>query len=650
MKRTYILLTLLLCYYLNLFAQVTQLDALTLRLQKTNDFRQKMIILDTLADKTRETDAAESLRYSREQLALAEKLGDTEGVHKAYYNLAYSIDSEGKADSSLYFSQKAYNYFLKQKNHTYVVKSAYISAYELSNMGRQNEAVPIALANAAYADSLKDMSLVGLTSAALGSLYNLIERPNDALPWHEKARKVFESLNDKAKIAGVYYGQAVTYRLLNKDSLAIISMDNALKIYQAINLPIRAVYALNILGELHAEKSQHERAVAYYERAIDLCKKTHLDNILFVIYSHCAYSYVELKNYTKAEKLLKVCIPTVESMQTFEQVKFYETLSDLYSKQGNHKEAMTYMIAARRLEMKKNEEINNQTDALIKKHAVEKQEQENSLLQARSRLYIGGGIALLLLLLFVAWAYSRLRKQKYIIEQQNKELTALNATKDRLFAILSHDLMSPIGTLKNYLSLMDWGVMNQEQFAQSSERLKIKVNNLYGLLENVLHWSITQMQGIKPKVETVNINEVVNEQIALLSTIAKTKGITLTQAIENDVTIQVDRNHLGLIIRNLLQNALKFTPKGGKIHFESHPEYSGKGGTKLTVQDTGIGIPNETLDKLFKVEQNANREGTAQEGGTGLGLILTKELVELNGGTIAVSSKEHRGTVFSLTF
>jgi signal transduction histidine kinase len=275
----------------------------------------------------------------------------------------------------------------------------------------------------------------------------------------------------------------------------------------------------------------------------------------------------------------------------------------------------------------------SERDLLIKQKEVDRQKWMSIL-----------GFSVAFFVLFGAIINYRFYKRE---QERKQELASLNATKDRLFAILSHDLMSPIGTLKNYLSLMDWGVMNQEQFSQSSERLKIKVNNLYNLLENVLHWSITQMQGIKPKVETVNINEVVSEQIALVSSIAETKGITLTQAIKSDATIQADKNHLRLIVRNLLQNALKFTPKGGTIHFSREDT---EGGQKLTIQDTGIGMPNETLDKLFKVEQNTNRKGTAQEGGTGLGLILTKELVELNGGKITVSSEEGRGTTFSVVF
>ncbi len=646
MKAVFVFLSFLCFFNIYKISAQTHIDSLLLRLQQTNKERQKILILDTLADKTRETNAAESLRYSREQLALAEKVGDTEGVHKAYYNLAYSIDSEGKADSSLYFSQKAYTYFLKQKNYTYAIKSAYNSAYELGNLGRQNEAVPIALANAAYADSVKDASLIGLTSAALGSLYGQIERPTDALPWFEKAFKVFESLNDKAKTAGVYFGQAASYRQLDKDSLAIITMEKALELFRAEHLTIKEVYALNALGELYAEIEQYEKSISYYEKAIDLCKKVQIDNLLFVIYSHCAYSYIRLKRYDKAEKLLKICMPLVEKMQTFEQVRFYETLSGLYSDQGNYQEAMVYMKIVRKLEMKKNEEINNQTDALIKKHAVEKQEQENSLLQARNRFYIGGLMAMLILLGFAAWAYSRLRKQKSIIEQQNESLALLNTTKDKLFSIIAHDLRTPIGTLKTYLEMTDFGLLSQAQFSTASQKLTNNVNALFQTLDNLLQWAYSQLKGIKTQPETINLYEVVSEELQFLYETAQQKNVAIINNIEPETTAFADKNQVGLVIRNTVSNALKFTNSGGEIVLQSFDTEGDK--IEIKISDNGIGIPQDIQNQLFTINEKTSRRGTAQEKGQGLGLILAKEMMEANEGSLKIVSVENKGTTVYL--
>jgi signal transduction histidine kinase len=145
----------------------------------------------------------------------------------------------------------------------------------------------------------------------------------------------------------------------------------------------------------------------------------------------------------------------------------------------------------------------------------------------------------------------------------------VNATKDKLFALLSHDLISPVANLKNILMLTDFGLLSQEEFAAISKDLSNKAHNLHSMFENVLHWAISQMHGIKTRFEKVAIAEVVNEQISLLKPLAKGKQIKIEQNIPYDLILQLDRNHLALIIRNLLQNALKFTNVNGTIVFLS---------------------------------------------------------------------------------
>lgn len=231
-------------------------------------------------------------------------------------------------------------------------------------------------------------------------------------------------------------------------------------------------------------------------------------------------------------------------------------------------------------------------------------------------------IAVLLLMCFVLTYLFYKREQK-----TKQELAKLNANKDKLFAHISHDLMSPLANFKSILMLPEWGLLSQAEFNALVKDLSIKAHNLYSTCENMLHWAITQMEGMKANIEKINVAEVINEQISLLEPIAQAKNITIRHAVDKNLVLQIDKNHLGLIIRNLLQNALKFTNKNGIIIFRS--QYT-EGGYQLMINDNGVGMPPHILSKLFKVEENANRKGTAQESGTGLGLILTKELLELN--------------------
>jgi signal transduction histidine kinase len=259
-------------------------------------------------------------------------------------------------------------------------------------------------------------------------------------------------------------------------------------------------------------------------------------------------------------------------------------------------------------------------------------------------------IALLLGLIFVYYFYKREQKTK-------QELAQLNATKDKLFALISHDLMSPLANFKALLMLPAWGLMSQAEFEVIVKDLSIKAHNLYSTCENMLHWAITQMEGMTAKVEKINVAAVINEQITLLEPIAKGKQIDIQQLITDDVTLEVDKNHFALIIRNLLQNALKFTHTQGAVIFKTenavegrNSDIIGKEGKRLIIQDNGIGMSSEIMSQLFQIDKNTNRTGTAKENGTGLGLILTKELVELNRGQINVSSEVGKGTTFGLRF
>lgn len=639
------------CFFItSIFAQTqmrSKIQLLEQALQATEDESLKIRLLDSLALQTNESDAKASLSYSRQQLVLAEKLKDTEGVHRAYYNLANIIVSEGKIDSAIYFAKQARQYFLKNNQSLLAVKSTYLMMNFASRMGRQNEASALALANVAYADSLNNPHLKGIAATAMGMLYTQIERPNDALLWYDKALTQLPQ-QDATWEGKAYFGQGAAYRLLDKDSLAIVAFQKALKIFEPLNSARQTLLCLNALGEMHSEHAESKQAIVYYEKAIALCKATNQMGILAIIYPHCAADYIALKQFDKAEAMYKAALPMIETMPTFEKIKLYESLSNLKLKQGNPTEALKYMNIVRQLEVQKFTDNNNETDALIKKHAVEKQEQENALLQAQNRLYVGGLMAFLVLFGAGSWAYWRLRQQKIIIDKQRESLATLNQTKDKLFAILSHDLMSPVAALKNYTMLMDWGAMTQDKFATALQRLKSNVNQASNMLENVLHWAIGQMGGGKLNQETFAIASVVNEQVELFATIAEDKKIEIEQRIPPELVVTFDKNHLELIVRNLLQNALKFTNVGGKIVFSTQVT---EGGQKyLSITDNGVGMTPDIRSKLFQISENTHRKGTQAEAGTGLGLILTKELVELNGGSINVDSTVGGGTTFRIAF
>jgi len=167
------------------------------------------------------------------------------------------------------------------------------------------------------------------------------------------------------------------------------------------------------------------------------------------------------------------------------------------------------------------------------------------------------------------------------------------------------------------------------------------------MLENTLHWSLSQMNGLRPALRPTDVSAIIQEQIGLLQPVVDAKHISISPDLTADTFLLADENHLAIIFRNLLQNALKFTNLGGRIRV-SHTTEAGL--QRIAISDTGVGMTSAQLDSLFRVQNQSSQPGTANEAGTGLGLVLVKELTETNGGTVSVRSDVGKGTTFTLTF
>jgi signal transduction histidine kinase len=233
--------------------------------------------------------------------------------------------------------------------------------------------------------------------------------------------------------------------------------------------------------------------------------------------------------------------------------------------------------------------------------------------------------------------------QSEILESQTVELSKLNQTKDKLFSIISHDLRSPISAMKSLLDMYDEQQMPQEDFPSFSKYLKDNIDNLYLLLDNLLRWSQSQQKGINIRPSHFNLGELMNENMFVINTLCHNKKIVFINKILKDCVAFADKDHVLLILNNLISNAIKFTNRGGKIEINS--EYQGDT-LIISIIDNGVGMSEGQCLNLFQLNALSSRKGTLGELGTGLGLILVKEFVEKNGGKIWVQSQEGIGTTF----
>ena len=228
------------------------------------------------------------------------------------------------------------------------------------------------------------------------------------------------------------------------------------------------------------------------------------------------------------------------------------------------------------------------------------------------------------------------------LENKTAELTELNALKDRLFSIISHDLKTPIYSLRNLFKSIATYDLPGEEIKVLVPDIISDLNYTTGLMENLLQWAKSQMTGYSVNMELIEVAPLIDEVKQLLRLQAETKNIYVKSKIEDTVYIYADKDMMNLVLRNLVSNAIKFTPEKGEVCIGAAQHASG---VELFVEDTGTGISTENISKLFGDEFYTTK-GTANESGTGLGLLLCREFMGKNGGSITVESDPGKGSRF----
>lgn len=234
------------------------------------------------------------------------------------------------------------------------------------------------------------------------------------------------------------------------------------------------------------------------------------------------------------------------------------------------------------------------------------------------------------------------------MQQAKFELQEANATKDKFFSIIAHDLRSPFTALIGLAELMvkRFDRYSHDELHELAEEIQKSAENIYTLIENLLTWSRVQRGTMEYVPATIKLYEIARHNLLLMRAGAAQKQITLQNQIPEDLDAYADHNMVDTILRNLLSNALKFTYSGGTVQVSATTDHQF---VSIAVTDTGAGIPAEQIPGLFRIDVRHSRAGTAGEKGTGLGLILCYELVKKHGGDLRVQSTVGKGSTFTFT-
>lgn len=338
------------------------------------------------------------------------------------------------------------------------------------------------------------------------------------------------------------------------------------------------------------------------------------------------------------------------------QIDTYKLLKEIAVKVNNYKLALraSELINSKEHKMadasraKSIKSLENQLEIKEKEHKIALLNKEKELLQQTNALFIFGLSLLALLLFIIWWLFLKSKEKNKIISQQNLSLGSLNTTKDRIFAIIGHDIRRPFMSLKGITQKVNYLIERQDfkRLNELSQEIEHEANSMSKTINNLLSWAVFQPNFTKSEAQKLNLYEATRDVFEQFEKLALAKNITFKQHISKEIYVSIAPSALSSIFRNLLDNALKFTEKGGNIDVYTNIK---KEHIEILVQDTGVGMNIHKVQQINMLKHTKSEVGTAGEKGTGLGLYLVRELVKLNNGSIFVSSKKDEGTTIQLT-
>ncbi|SHH29690.1 ATP-binding protein [Winogradskyella jejuensis] len=494
-----------------------------------------------------------------------------------------------------------------------------------------------------------------------------------ALQYNKKALSVREELDDMEGMKSSLKNLGQIYALNDDYRRSIDNYERMLTLLDSDEKDIRGA-VLPSLGKSYLAIEDLDKASDYLREGLRYSRFQ--KDELGILKSLNAFGELNIKNkrLKLAENQLLEALKLAKKLGDDEELLYNLKLNtDLDSKRGFYEDAFNWQNQYYALKDKLDKEraaavkipetsiddtIEDTPPLIEKKEAVEAQnealattEQEDQKKQDTLLIYglIAGLVFITALLIFSYLKSSKDGKSNKKFAKENKELALKNAqleevnqVKDKLFSIVSHDLKDSISSIKAFLDLLKDGGISKEEFNELIPELSENANNASSLLFNLLNWSKSQMQNLQPKPELFNIQEIFQIKISLIEKKVNDKGIILIDESRREF-VYADRSMLEIVIQNLITNAVKFTGKGDVITV-SNQDYNGK--VLICVEDTGIGISEENQKKLFNAKKNFTTIGTENEKGTGLGLTICKDLVELNNGRIWVESTPNIGSKF----
>jgi signal transduction histidine kinase len=609
-----------------------------------------------------------SFDYAKHALSLTEEYSNSAIKVSALRNIVRLLAASGDYSQAMRYDQLVLESDLQSKDSIGLAKNYCSIGTHYFGLGEFDEAYIYFTHSYKVANEAKDS--IGMLRAIhnVGRVFKELGQYDQALDHLKLAQKM--SLNEKnwSGVVNTYKEIGDVLLRIGKYDSALFYLDKALEETKRIPLPQLEAPICVKYAMLYEKQEDYKKALHYYERAFNYYKKINDTHGMSQIGLGMGITLLKGGNFNEAIQKIEASAQRARSLNAkVLEIKCLNQLSILWELKGDYKKSLGYYkqykesedsLFSQEMQSKLlRDQIRFETEARDSKIAVLSEQQDLQKSELKKQEFLSNILAVVatLTVILLATVYRsgqrRMKINKLLLQHQEdmdkrtEELERLNQVKDKFFSIISHDLRSPINALAGLLDLIDRGAVKPEEIHLHTSELKVRFNHTRTLLNNLLDWTLLQMDKLNLQPSKVNLYNIVNENISLLNNL-QSKKIEILNEVPVDAVGYADANTTNLVIRNLLTNAIKFTNDGGTVTVSALKKDMF---WELCVKDNGIGIKPEVLSILFDKTSPYTTRGTANEKGTGLGLILCKEFVEKNGGKIWVESKEDAGSSFWFT-
>nr|WP_291849225.1 tetratricopeptide repeat-containing sensor histidine kinase [Lutibacter sp.] len=529
-----------------------------------------------------------------------------------------------------------------------------------------------------YDKILNNRDGVAMNYVDIGNLYYGQENYEFASKYFNDALKLYVELHDEDGVATCYTNLGNVYADNKNISKGLNYYYKSIKIQEKFNFKEGLATNYNNIGDCYISLKQYNEAILYFDKAMKIVNENNATGLEIIIYYNLANLNIKQNNINKAiDYNFKSLNLSVETGDLQFQIENLQSLADNYDKIGNLKKSYEYLKKYNKLrdsvfekEKRKNVGLFHALNELENKRlTIDELSSKNELAEIKYENEKKISYVLIILMtIFVVFlvisinlhtakkkAYNlmefknhQINKMNEEIQQQTIKLKQLNSTKDKFFSIIAHDLKNPFNSIQGFTELLidnykEYSDEKKLKFLKIIKGSSLKASNL---LSNLLLWANNQSGNLSFTPTKIELALLVSESISFVEIQAFNKEINIINNVDNHIFVYADENMINTVLRNLVSNSIKFTYSKGEIQIYSTIK---EDFVEICVKDNGIGIAADEIENLFNIEIKNTSVGTANEHGSGLGLILCKDFVEKSGGKIWVESTPNVGSEFKFT-